>query len=186
MIESLGETVKSVLPSVVGEFNTTLLPAIETAWGRKFKDELENENQKTVEIAKNYARPLNNCFYRHINEQQPTFLEKTIDGSDYVFNDILVEDKNSFSTGNCWVGNGYKKTDIHLLKKFECDEDGKIIKAFIGIVSMKQVLGDWTDRTLQSHRSVLKFLNQDIDKIYVVHGSIRPAKKYLQFELEVI
>jgi hypothetical protein len=114
-LEKLVQAIKQVIPEVIREVNEVRIPALETAWGRSFQDEMRNEDQITVEIAKNYARPLNNAFLRHIQSVLPNFSEHTTNGSDYEFNGILIEDKNSFSEGNGWVGNGFKKTPVHLL-----------------------------------------------------------------------
>ena len=49
----LKQAIQQVLPAVIKEINEERIPALESAWGRTFKEELENENQVTVEIAKN-------------------------------------------------------------------------------------------------------------------------------------
>ena len=74
-MQPLIQTLQQVLPQAVAEFNQVRLPALETAWGRSFADEMRNETQKTVEISKNYSRPLNNTIFRHVNSQLPSFTE---------------------------------------------------------------------------------------------------------------
>lgn len=185
-MRQLSDTIRKLLPEIIDEINNVRIPALEEAWGRSFKDELENEGQVTVEIAKNYARPVNNTFYRHINAVLPEFTEKTIDGSDYMLGDIAIEDKNSFSSGNGWVGNGFNKTPIHLLKKFEVDENGRICKAFIALVDLSKTRSGWSDKTINTNRSVIQFTNEDINNIDVIVGSVRPKKKYIQPIMENI
>jgi len=185
-MQKLADTIRKVLPAVIDEINNQRIPALEQAWGRSFKDELENENQVTVEIAKNYARPVNNTFFRHINAELPEFTELTIDGSDYMLGDIAIEDKNSFSSGNGWVGNGFNKTPIHLLKKFEVDDNGRICKAFIALVDLSKTTSGWTDKQINTNRSVIQFTNDDIDKIDVIVGDVRPKKKYVQPIMESV
>jgi hypothetical protein len=63
-MNELISTIRKVLPEVIKEVNDVRMPALEKAWGRDFKEEMKNENQVTVEIAKNYARPFNNALYR--------------------------------------------------------------------------------------------------------------------------
>lgn len=180
-INELVNTIKSVLPEVINEFNEIRLPALENAWGRKFVDELKNENQKTVEISKNFVRPINNVFYRHISEKLPAFVEETIDGSDYRFYDILIEDKNSFSPeSNTWFGNGFKKTDWHLLKKFKTDDNGRITEAFICLVNIAKTNSSWSERVIQTNGSTINFQNEDEDKIIVIWGSLERKTKKLK------
>jgi hypothetical protein len=168
------------LPNIIKEINEIRLPALEKSWGRSFKEEFSNENQVTVEIAKNYSRPVNNCFYRHIKNYLPSFLEHTTDGSDYIFHGIPIEDKNSFSSSGSWVGNGFKKTDIHLLKKFQCDEHGKISHAFIAFVDLDKCSSLWSNKNINTNRSILEFGIQDADAIDIVFGSIKLNRKKIK------
>jgi len=185
-LEKLADTIRTVLPAVIKEINEQRIPALEQAWGRSFADELANENQVTVEIAKNYARPVNNAFFQHIHSNMPEFKEHTTDGSDYVLGDILIEDKNSFSSGNGWVGNGFNKTPVHMLKKFEVDANGRIVKAFIALVDLSKTQGAWSDRQINTNRSVIQFMNDDIENILLVVGDIRPARKYAKPIMEAV
>ena len=185
-LEKLANTIRIVLPAVIKEINEQRIPALEQAWGRSFADEIANENQVTVEIAKNYARPVNNTFFQHIHSILPEFNEHTTNGSDYVLGNILIEDKNSFSSGNGWVGNGFNKTPVHMLKKFEVDGDGRIVKAFIAIVDLSKTQGAWSARQIKSNRSIIQFMNDDIDNILLVVGDIRPARKYAKPIMEAV
>jgi len=185
-IQKLKQAIQQVLPAVIKEINEERIPALESAWGRTFREELENENQVTVEIAKNYARPVNNTFYRHIRSVLPEFEEHTTDGSDYVLDGVLIEDKNSFSDGNGWVGNGFNKTPVHMLKKFRVDANGRIVEAFIAVVDLSKTESGWSDKTLNTNRSTIQFSNADIDKIDVIVGSIRPAKKWAKPIMESV
>jgi hypothetical protein len=185
-IQKLKQAIQQVLPAVIKEINEERIPALESAWGRTFREELENENQVTVEIAKNYARPVNNTFYRHIRSVLPEFEEHTTDGSDYVLDGVLIEDKNSFSDGNGWVGNGFNKTPVHMLKKFRVDANGRIIEAFIAVVDLSKTESGWSDKTLNTNRSTIQFSNEDIPHIDIIVGSIRPAKKWAKPIMESV
>ena len=185
-MKQLAATIKAVLPDVITDFNTVRLPAIEAAWGRSFKDEMLNEDQVTVEIAKNYARPLNNSFFRHIQVALPKFNEHTTNGSDYEFNGTLIEDKNSFSEGNGWVGNGFAKTPMHILKKFRVDADGRIVAAFIAIVDLSKCKSVWSAKTVNTNRSVIQFTKEDASAITVVVGSLKENRKFLKPVLAIV
>ena len=185
-IQKLKQAIQQVLPEVIREINEERIPALESAWGRTFKEELENENQVTVEIAKNYARPVNNTFYRHIRSVLPEFEEHTTDGSDYVLDGVLIEDKNSFSPSNGFVGNGFAKTPVHMLKKFRVDENGRIREAFIAVVDLSKTQGAWSEKSINTNRSTIQFANDDIPQINVIFGSIRPAKKWAKLITESV
>jgi hypothetical protein len=185
-MNELISTIRKVLPEVIKEVNDVRIPALEKAWGRDFKEEMKNENQVTVEIAKNYARPLNNALYRQVSKILPNYEEQTINGSDYVYEDILIEDKNSFSDSNSWVGNGFVKTPVHLLKKFKVDENGRIIEAFVALVDLSKCKSSWSDRNINTNRSVISFTLDDMQHIQVIYGSIERKKKYLSPIMEKI
>lgn len=179
-MKQLIQTIKQVLPQVIQEVNEIRIPALETAWGRSFQEEMANEDQITVEIAKNYARPLNNAMFRHLQARLPKFTEHSTNGSDYAFGSILIEDKNSFSDSNSWVGNGFAKTPIHLLKKFQVDERGRINKAFVAVVDLGRCASAWTAKTVETNRSTIKFTVNDIEHIQVAYGELAVKKKYIQ------
>ena len=179
-MEQLIETIRKVIPAVIKEINEERIPALETSWGRSFKEEMANENQVTVEIAKNYARPVNNTLYRHIKEELDEFKEHTTDGSDYIFEGVLIEDKNSFSPGNGWVGNGFAKTDGHMLKKFSVNEDGRITSVFIALVDLSKCQSAWSDRKINTNRSTIQFRNDDLQHINVVVGDVKQNKVWLK------
>ena len=185
-MQNLIKVIQNVLPAVISEVNEIRIPALEQAWGRSFADEMANEDQITVEIAKNYARPLNNAFFRHIRSQLPTFTEHTTNGSDYALGKILIEDKNSFSDGNGWVGNGFQKTPVHMLKKFQVDTNGRIIKAFIAIVDLSKCSSVWSAKTVNTNRSVIQFTKEDLKHVQVVVGSLKVNRKYLKPVMESV
>ena len=77
-MQALIQALRTALPLAIEEMNSQRIPQLEAAWGRSFQEEMQNESQVTVEIAKNYARPLNNAIYRRVREQCPEFQENTI------------------------------------------------------------------------------------------------------------
>lgn len=182
-IEDIRNAIKSTFSEMIYDFNNEHLPHLELAWGRSFADEFTYESQKTVEITKQFTRPLNNCFVRHIQRKLPEFLEDTTEGHDYVYKNIIIEDKNSFSGSKQWVGNGFNKADWHILKKFSVDDTGCIIKAFVCMVDISECNGSWTDKKLTTNRSSLSLRKDDIDKVITIIGSLgissSPTAKYI-------
>jgi hypothetical protein len=188
-MDKFKDTLKKVLPIAIKEFNEIRLPALETAWGRCFQEEWENEDSKhkTSEITKVYTRVINNTIYKHLKqEKELEFQEHGTDGSDFIINGIPIEDKNSFSDSESWTGNGYKKTDIHLLKKFKINDQGKIESVFAMIVDLSLCISKWPAPTTSSNFSSLKFVCEDETQLQVILGSLQRKKKYLSVSLQKI
>jgi hypothetical protein len=182
------DVLRSVIPLAVQEFNTVRLPALEIAWGRPFAEEwaTEDPKQRTQEVTKVYTRIINNVLYKLLKERVPTFQEYGTVGSDFSIDSVPFEDKNSFSTGDTWTGNGYKKTDWHLLKKYRIDETGRIIGCFAALVDLGGCASKWTDPTLKSNFSSLHIQNEDKDNLHLICGSVIPKKKFLAVEIQQI
>jgi len=180
-MKGLIEIISTFLPDAIFEFNTKKLPLLEEVWGRSFKEEMLNETQKTVEISKNYSRPLNNCIFRAINKHLPEFKENSMNGFDYSYNDYLIEDKNSFSFNTAsWTGNGFIKTPIHLLKKFKCDENGVIIEAFAMIVDISTCSEGWSGKKLSTNFSTIKFNKNDFSELNLIYGDLKINRKLIR------
>ena len=197
-MQVLATSIQNQINSIIGDFNEVRLPAIEQAWGRTVAEQRQfwDHDQISVEYSKNFSIPLNNCFFRAINSQLPSFLEKTTRGSDYVYTDAQgvtdpIEDKNAFNgTGQSWTGNGFGKCDWHLLKRFEVDPvTGRIVRCFVMLVDLSKTQGAWGQKTVNgktAQRVGLKFLVSDVDNIIVIHGTVVKKKKYLEFKVEPV
>jgi hypothetical protein len=177
-METLITTLRTGLPTIVRDFNEVRLPALETALGRPFRDEFTTET--TDSITKVLCRPVNNAFYRYIHAAIPEFTELATKGSDWKLGDILIEDKNTFSDADSWTGNGFDKTGWHLLKKFKVDNDGRIVGAFVAIVDITKCKGCWSDKTMTSNFSTLRFACEDLPQIHVIYGELKPKQKWLR------
>jgi hypothetical protein len=101
------------------------------------------------------------------------------DGVDYNFEGIAIEGKITLSTSNSWTGNGYKKTNWHLLVKLNLNEDGIIVSSFCALVPIDECVSKWTVPTLDSNFSSLKFNNIDSDKIIIIKGKLEEKTKLL-------
>jgi hypothetical protein len=178
-INELLMVIKDITPSAIEEFNDVRLPCLFNFWGRSLIEELENEDQKTVEITKAYSRGINNSFFRRIADKLPDYSEHTTNGADYKYHDLLIEDKNSFShKSGHWIGNGFVKCGTYLLKKFEVDETGRIVAAFVALIIDPDSV--WTERTLKTNRSVIEFKISDQHKMNIIYGSIKINKKNIK------
>jgi hypothetical protein len=176
-MEPLIATLRRLLPNIIQDFNHVRLPALEVALGRPFREEFTTET--TDSVTKVLCRPLNNSMFRHLHAELPEFSEIATKGFDWKFGDIPIEDKNSFSSADAWTGNGFDKTGWHLLKKFTVNEDGRITEAFVALVDITKCSGCWTGKTMTSNFSSLKFTCDDIPHLHIIHGEVKPKKKWL-------
>ena len=100
-------------------------------------------------------------------------------GFDYTLNDTEIEWKNSLSNSDSWTGNGYRKTNWHVLCKFIPNEDGVIESYFACIIPYDVIKSNWSE-TGNSNFSSLKLLKDDNFNIIKVAGTLTSAKKYLK------
>lgn len=189
-MNDLIKVINQSIPEIINDFNTVRLPALETAWGRTVAEQREfwDHDQISVEYSKNFSIPINNAFFRAINSKLPQFKEKTTRGSDYIYGDVLIEDKNAFNgTGKQWTGNGFGKCPWHLLKRFEIDEiSGRIVKAFVMLVDLSVTEANWGEKTVNgktSQRVGLQFTKQDRDNLLVAWGNVIEKRKWLEFQV---
>jgi hypothetical protein len=101
------------------------------------------------------------------------------DGADYNFEGLAIEGKITLSTSNSWTGNGYKKTNWHLLVKLNLNEDGIVVSSFCALVPIDECVSKWTVPTLDSNFSSLKFDNIDSDKIVIIKGKLEEKTRLL-------
>jgi hypothetical protein len=178
-MQPLIEAIRTCLPGILHEFNTVRLPQLEAFLGRTIIEEFPDPVKRTSETTKVIARGLDNTFFRHIHAVLPEFVEDEGDGRDYRFGAIPIESKNTFGKGDSWTGNGYDKTGLHLLKKFQVNERGHITHAFIALVNIDDCESCWSEKTLKSNFSSLMLRTVDKEKVHVIVGSLKSNPKNL-------
>ena len=178
-MNNLIETIRIALPLVVEEWNTKKLGEFELLFEQSYKEFFLNK--QTQEKTKIVSPIINVVFCRVMKTLSNNFSMDEGNGRDYSWTSNLapieIEGKITLSVGNSWTGNGYKKTDIHLLIRFEMDENGMIISYFSALVDMSKCISNWTAPTTKSNFSTLKFLKEDHEHIKVIHGEIIKSKK---------
>jgi len=176
-IELLAKTLQEVMPQICNEWNTVSLPLMEKLYRKSFKNIFKN--RQTQEKTKAISPIIDEIIAEKIQEKISNFTITEGKGFDYTLNNTEIEWKNSLSDSKSWTGNGYKKTNWHVLCKFIPNEDGIIEEYFACIVPYDMVDSNWSD-TGNSNFSSLQLLKSDLDNIIEVSGKFKKAVKYLQ------
>lgn len=179
-MEELIKAIEKSIPLVVNEWNTKKIKQFEDLYEQPFNEYFKN--RQTQEKTKTVSPVIDVIFARIMSEQISDFVIDEGKGRDYQWNNIPLENKLTLSTGNSWTGNGYKKTDFHILSKFELNENGHIINYFSCLVNLTECLSGWT-KPKNSNFSTLQFLSEDYDKVIVIHGGLTKRRKYLDCKL---
>ena len=179
-IEDLAVAIGQVIPFVCKEWNENNLQLFETAYRGKSSRQIFAGRQ-TQEKTKAISPIIDEIFSEFIEEKLPSFEITEGKGKDYTINSTWVEWKNSLSEEICWTGNGYAKTNWHVLCKFILNKDGIIEKYFACIIPYDEMGFKWSD-TGNSNFSTLNLLSEDYDKIIRIAGDFTKKPKYLYFE----
>ncbi len=183
-MNDLAQLLQRALPEVVKQFNQQVLPALETqVWRRSARQMFSaiRSDQISVEKSKQFNWPINNLLIDTVNQQAGTpVLEDTQDrGQDLIYlpTNTPIEDKNTFGSGAGWTGNGFDKTDWHLLKKFHTNDDCRIIDGFACLVDLSKTVSRWGDKNGRQ-RVGLNLASADRDHIIVIWGSLECKRKW--------
>lgn len=169
-MDYLIRSIEKTLPKIVEEWNKIKLPLFEQLVEQSFKDYFANRN--TQEKTKMVAPILDSIFARHLHGQIPEFVVAEGKGQDYMYGSTPIESKITFGAGDSWTGNGYVKTSLHLLMRFEIIEDGMLTRYFAMLADLDKCISKWTDPGLTSNFSTLKFKSQDKDNLLVIAGKV--------------
>ena len=176
-IELLAKTLQEVMPQICKEWNKVKLPLFEELTETPFREYYKD--RQTQEKTKNVSPILDKVTERFLRKRLDNFFVTEGKGFDYTLNNTEIEWKNSLSDSDSWTGNGYKKTNWHVLCKFITNEDGIVEKYFACIVPYDMVESNWSD-TGNSNFSSLKLLKSDLDNVIEVSGNFKQSVKYLQ------
>ena len=177
-IKLLAKTLREVMPQICDEWNTVSLPLMEKLYRKSFKNIFKN--RQTQEKTKAISPIIDEIIAEKIQEKISNFTITEGKGFDYTLNDTEIEWKNSLSDSDSWTGNGYKKTNWHVLCKFIPNEDGIIEEYFACIVPYDMVDSNWSDTGNNSNFSSLQLLKSDLDNIIEISGKFKQARKYLK------
>ena len=174
-IKNLTEVIKNNWEDIINQYNKHIEEKFENFFLMSYSEYFKGT--KTQEITKIISPVFNSILCKVLKPSG--FNRCETDGADYTFENMVIEGKNSLSTNNSWTGNGYKKTNWHLLVKLNLNEDGIIISSFCALVPIDECISKWTVPTLESNFSSLKFDNIDCSKIIIIKGKIEKKTKLL-------
>lgn len=180
-IKKLCDSIEEVTPLLVQEWNNVKIKQFHALYEKSFSEYYNN--RQTQEKTKNVSPVIDTVFTRLMSEKLEGFEVDEGKGRDYKWNDIPIECKITLSDGNSWTGNGYSKTDIHVLFRFNINDDG-IINSYLALITdLSKCESGWSAPAKTANFSQLKFLNSDITNINVLHGSVNEKSKYLSFDM---
>jgi len=107
------------------------------------------------------------------------FIRHETDGYDFIYKTVKIEGKNTTSLDSSWTGNGYHKTNWHLLIKLSINDDGLIKESFCTFLPLDESYSKWTLPTKDSNFSTLKIDTKDYDTTIVVRGEFKKNPKFL-------
>jgi hypothetical protein len=176
-IQKLKKVLKEEWPLIVEKYNNHISENFESLFLKNFKSYFTNK--KTQEKTKIVSPIFNSILCKHLKTFG--FLENEIDGSDYLFENLDLEGKLTMTDNNTWTGNGYKKTNWHLLKKIIIDDNGMITKSSCYLFPLDESTSYWSVPK-NSNFSNFKINSEDLDKLVVVYGDVDLSKKrkYIQ------
>jgi hypothetical protein len=112
----LVDTIKKAMPIVIEDWNERKIKEFEHLFEKTFKDYFHNK--QTQEKTKLISPIIDILFSKTINKNISNFIIDERIGKDYSWDGEDFESKISLSPDNYWTGNGYKKTNNHILIKF--------------------------------------------------------------------
>jgi len=171
-IQKLKKILKKEWPLIVEKYNNHISENFELLFLKDFKSFFVNK--QTQEKTKIVSPIFNAILCKHLKKFG--FLENEINGSDYLFENLDLEGKLTMTDNNTWTGNGYKKTNWHLLKKIVINNDGKIDKSACYLFPLDDSTSSWSVPK-NSNFSNLKINTEDLEKLFIVYGDVDLSKK---------
>lgn len=175
IIKNLTEVIKNNWEDIINQYNKHIEEKFEYFFLMSYSEYFRSA--KTQEITKIISPVFNSILIKVL---KPSGFDRCeTDGADYNFQGLSIEGKITLSTNNSWTGNGYKKTNWHLLIKLNLNENGIIVSSFCALVPIDECVSKWTLPTLDSNFSSLKFDNIDCSKILIIKGRLEEKTKLL-------
>ena len=174
-ILKIANTIKEHHSETIKLFNEAIEVGFPLLFGKTAKEFFSGypTSEKTKVLSPIFYNKMEKVYHPHGLIPSPEV------GKDYEWFVLDLEGKVSLSMNEEWTGNGYKKTNWHLLIKFEMDENMFIKKSFVCLVPLDECYSAWTEPKQKVNFSSLKLRNEDEDNIIVCVGSLSKKSKYL-------
>jgi hypothetical protein len=178
-MKTLAQQLSQLWPTLISNFQTHINKIWVDVYFEEFSEWIKDK--ETQEITK-VVSPLLNAYLKH-NLKKIGFILNEGKGLDYVWEGVDLEGKLSLSSGNSWTGNGFPKTNWHLLIKINFNDMGNIIGSHVCIVPINDCVSSWTKSGDKDNFSTLKLKSEDLDKIVPVVGTFKKNPVYLKLIL---
>lgn len=178
IIEKLKDLLTENWPTIVDKYNNHISKNFQLLYLQDFKSYFYNK--KTEEKTKIVSPIFNAVLCEYLKEFE--FYRNEINGADYLFENLDLEGKLTIGDTNYWTGNGFKKTNWHILKKITLNENGTINKSSCYLLPVDECKSGWTSPVKTSNFSNLKINSEDFHKLVIVHGGVdlHRKRKYIQ------
>jgi len=174
-IKNLAKIIKNNWDTIIGEYNKHIEEKFEDFFFMSYSEYFKDS--QTQEITKIISPVFNAILCKTLKSFG--FNRCETDGADYIFEGVSIEGKITLSTSNSWTGNGYKKTNWHLLVKLNLDDNGLVKSSFCALIPLDECVSNWSQPELKSNFSSLKFENSDYDRVILIKGEIKKKTRLL-------
>jgi hypothetical protein len=182
------EGIRGIMPEFVEHFNGYVVDEwFPKGFRKTAKDHFNgfDMSQRSAELSKMLGVFINNNMEDFIkNSETFNMFAEERDGYDWVYRntrDTQIEDKNcmsqAFDKFNMWTGNANsgEKVSMHLLKRFELNEDCHITGVHISLVNLEDTTTNWISGN--GARSSLSFTKNDSRGIIPIMGYFHVPKR---------
>lgn len=202
-IQKIQKDITSILPEIKEALNYKL-EGVTPFYGKEFYDErFLGNDQETQDCTKDFQYLATATIAEVAEKNGIPLYQKEVDGADWVYGDgetniqlleqkirtFLLRSANSSKFTKkyglpcqSWTGNkssvyNGKKTDLHLLWSFGI-EKSKIAKVGCVLLSLEENKTQWTTGNGKTDSYATLRINNNLNGVYLIEGSMYPTQKY--------
>ncbi len=175
-MKTLSSLLKSKWSSFIIEFNQHIQNNFQITYLETFA---EFTKDKTTQEVTKIISPIFNKFLSKYFKNYGFIIDEQ-NGKDYVWEGTDIEGKLSLSSDGNWTGNGFKKTNWHLLIKIKFNELGVIDSSHVCLIPLDECVSEWSKSGKNDNFSSLKIKTEDFDKVNIIFGDFKVNRLYLK------
>lgn len=175
-MKRLSNHLTDIWPKLIKGFEEHINKIWESTYFETFSEWKKSQDTQTV------TQTLSGIFNAYLKKELKNigFHVKAGKRMDYLWDDIEIEGKLSCSVSESWTGNGFPKTNWHLLIKLSFNSDGLLNGSFVCLVPLNECLSSWTKSGEKDNFSSLKLRKEDLEKIFLIWGQFKKNPTYLK------